>query len=87
MQRNVQTLTTSLADVLAEFKDDPGGPRRRESVQPRNVLTSDQSSSYSPRGRRRLTKHNEYDLRDMKFDPPDFEETLNPNVPNCGEIL
>jgi len=44
LQSNVQTLTTSLADVLARFKDDPRGPRRRERVQPKNDLTSDHSS-------------------------------------------
>jgi len=31
-------------------------------------------------GRRRLTKNNVDDLRDMKFDPPDFEGILNPDV-------
>ena len=56
----------------------------QERLQPKNDLTSNHSSSsqeeYSPRGRRRPTRHNEDDLRDMKFDPPDFEGTLNPDV-------
>ena len=47
-------------------------------------MTSDHLSSsqdeYSPRGRRRPTRHNEDDLSDMKFDPPDFKGTLNPDV-------
>jgi len=46
LQRDVQTLTTSLADVLARFRDDPGGPRRREKVKPKNDLTSNHSSSF-----------------------------------------
>jgi len=57
---------------------------RRERIQPRNDLTSDHSSSskekYSHRGRRRPTRHNEDDLRVIKFDSPNFKGTLNPDI-------
>lgn len=77
LQRDVQTLTTSLANLLARFRNDPGGPRR-ERVWPKNDLTPYHSSSsqdkHSPWGRRRPTRNNEDDLRDMKFDPQILKE-------------
>jgi len=57
LQKDVQTLATSLVDILTRFREDLGGPRRRERGQLRHDLTSDHSSSsqdeYSPRCRRR----------------------------------
>lgn len=84
LQKDVQAITTSLVYILARFRDDPGGPRRRERGKPRHDLTSDHSSSsqdeYSPRGRIRPTRNNEDDFRDMKLDPPYLEGTLNPDA-------
>jgi len=42
--------------------------------------SSSSQEEYSSRGTRRSTKHNEDDLRDMKFNPLNFEGTLNPDV-------
>jgi len=40
LQRDVQTLTISLAEVLVRFVDDPGRSRKRDRGLPRNDLTS-----------------------------------------------
>ena len=84
LQKEVQTLSSSLAEILAKFREDPGGGGGRPRVPPRDVVYSENSSSsqdeFTPRGRRRPTRTNEDDMRDMKFDPPDFDGNLNPDA-------
>ena len=57
---------------------------RLDSLNKMQVLHLDSSSSSqdkcSPRGRKGPPRTNEDNLRDMNFDPPKFEGTLNPDV-------
>jgi len=77
-------LATSLAEVLARFRDDSRGGVRRVRGWERDDPTPDSSFSsqdeHSARGRRRPLRNNEDDLTDMKFDPLEFECTLNLDV-------
>lgn len=77
-------LTTSFGKVLDRFGDDPCGGSRRGRGQQKDAPTSDRSSSsedaHLPNGRRRPPRKNEDDLRDKKFDPPEFKGALNMDV-------
>ena len=72
----VTQLATNLRDVLTHLREDPGGGRRRTPL----ALWHEPLSSHDdepPRGGRRPPRQPVDDLRDMKFDPPEFEGNLN----------
>jgi len=77
-------MSTELSEVLAHLRNDPRGGMRRNRVPPREEPSSSPSSSSQddePPGReRRPSRQPVDDLRDMKFDPPEFEGNLNPDL-------
>jgi len=88
LQRNYQTLSqevsnlsTQLGEVLAHLR---GNPIRGRREAPRDASPSSPSSSsheeFRPRRDRRPPLQPMDDLRDMKFDPPEFEGNLNPDL-------
>jgi len=80
----VTQLAIDLREVLTYLREDPRGGRRRTPLAPRDEpLSSHSSSSHDdepPRRERRPPRQLVDDLRDMKFDPPEFEGNLNAEV-------
>jgi len=70
-----------LREILAHLRQDLGGGRRIAPASPRDEPPSSNSSSSQqelrPRRDRRPPRQPIDDLRDMKFDPPEFEGNLN----------
>ena len=77
-------MSTKLRKVLTNLRSDLGGGMRRNYVLQRDEPSSSPSSSSQDeeplrrerRPPRQLVDH----LRDMKFDPPEFEGNLNPDL-------
>jgi len=91
LQQNYQALSaevtqmpTELREVLAHLRNDPGGGMRRTRVPRRDDPSSSPSFSSQdeePRRReRRPPRQPMDDLRNKKFDPPEFEDNLNPDL-------
>jgi len=85
LSTEVTQLATELREVLTHLREDPGGGnRRRTPLTPRTDPHSDHSPSSHedepPRRERRPPRAPLDDLRDLKFEPPEFEGNLNPDA-------
>jgi len=85
LSTEVTQLATELREVLTHLREDPGGGgRRRTPLTPRTDPHSAHSSSSHedepPRRERRPPRAPLDDLRDLKFEPPEFEGNLNPDA-------
>ena len=84
LSTEVTKLATNLREVLTHLREGPGEGRRRTPLAQRDEsLSSHSSSSHDdepPRRGRRPPRQPVDDLRDMKFDPLEFEGNLNPEI-------
>jgi len=84
LSTEMNQITTDLREVLAHLREDRGGGGRRTPSTPRGESPSSHSSSSQedpwPRRKRRPLRQQMDDLRDMKFDPSEFEGNLNPDL-------
>jgi len=84
LSAEVTQMSNELREVLAHLKSDPGGHVRRNRVPLRGDPLSSQTYSSQddepPRRERRPPREPMDDLRDMKFNPSEFEGNLNPDL-------
>jgi len=85
LSTEVTQLATELREVLNHLREDPGGGgRRRTPLTPRTDPHSAHSSSSHedepPRREQRPPRAPLDDLRDLKFEPQEFEGNLNPEA-------
>ena len=85
LSAEVTQLSTDIREVLNHLREDPGGGGRGRSpltprVEPHSVHTSSSHEDEPPRRERRPLGPPVDDLRDLKFDPPEFEGNLYPKA-------